>query len=105
MPNTKILGYTEQTTPNLGDAFVIADSPTTNKYITVQNLVYKWIADVDADGKNLIGMAYINWDKIAKPSDPPAEEGRMYMKEIDSDNNGILCLIQKGATIVEVQIA
>ena len=64
-----------------------------------------WTQDHDADGNNLTGIGYQNFDKITKPADPPTEEGRMYLKEIDASNNGLFILIQKAGSIVEVQIA
>lgn len=104
----KITALTELTTPATNDPIAIVDDPTgtpITKKITVSNLVYTWITDVNANGNNLTGMGYINWNKIAAPSDPPAEEGRMYMKEIDTNNNGIFVKIQKAGAITEVQIA
>lgn len=44
------------------------------------------------------------FDKVTLPSNPGTEQGKLYLKEIDVNNNGLFILIQKGGTIEEVQI-
>ena len=39
-----------------------------------------------------------------KPSDPAADHGRFYVKEIDTDNDGVFCLIRKNGGFEETQI-
>ena len=47
---------------------------------------------------------YMDFTKISAPSDPGTEAGRMYLKEIDSNNNAIAVKVQKAGSIVEVEI-
>ena len=60
--------------------------------------------DVDMFGNNLLGLGYLELDKISTPGDPAAEEGRIYLREIDTDNNGIFAKYQVGGVITEVQL-
>jgi hypothetical protein len=104
MASTKILDYTQLTTAVGTEALVVADSASTNKYITISDGLKLWFQEVDANGNNLTGINYFNFNKIAKPADPPTEEGRMYLKEIDANNNGLFIIIQKAGALTEVQI-
>lgn len=56
MTSTKILGYTQLTTPVGTEAVVVADSSTTNKYVIISDLIKKWFGQVDSNGNNLIGI-------------------------------------------------
>jgi len=40
----------------------------------------------------------------SKPSDPSADNARFYVKEVDSDNDGVFCLIRKNGGFEETQI-
>ena len=47
---------------------------------------------------------YYDQQVISKPADPAADNGRFYVKEIDSNNDGVFCIIRKNAGFEEVQI-
>jgi len=47
---------------------------------------------------------YMDFTKISAPSDPGTEVGRMYLKEIDANNNAVAIKVQKAGSIVEVEI-
>ena len=47
---------------------------------------------------------YYDMEIQSKPSDPSADNARFYVKEIDSDNDGLFCLIRKNSEFVETQI-
>ena len=69
MADTKILDLDEQTTPVAGHAIAIADSPTTNKYITEVNL----LKDVSPIGIHDISFSAGNF--IPRATLPPATTG------------------------------
>ncbi len=47
----------------------------------------------------------IDFKKITIPSDPPTEEGRMYVKEIDANNNALFVKIKVASSVVEVRLS
>ena len=47
---------------------------------------------------------YFDQQVITKPSDPAADNGRFYVKEIDTDNDGVFCIIRKNGGFEETQI-
>ena len=47
---------------------------------------------------------YYDMEVQTKPSDPAADHGRFYVKEIDTDNDGVFCLIRKNGGFEETQI-
>lgn len=46
----------------------------------------------------------LSFVKIAAPADPTLEQGKLYLKQIDSNNNGVFYKIKKAGAIVEVQL-
>jgi len=48
--------------------------------------------------------AFLEFDTKAAPADPSTEMARLYLKEIDANNNALACKIQKAGAIVEVQL-
>jgi hypothetical protein len=50
--------------------------------------------------------SYIDYTRIAAPADPSsANRGRVYVKQIDTNNDGLFIKIKKAGAYVEVQIA
>ena len=47
---------------------------------------------------------YYDMEIQSKPSDPAADNARFYVKEVDSDNDGLFCLIRKNGAFEETQI-
>ena len=48
---------------------------------------------------------YFDLTRISMPSNPSSGIGRMYAKQIDSNNDGLFILLKKAGLYVEVQIA
>ena len=48
--------------------------------------------------------SYLDFNKISAPSSPATEDARMYLKEVDANNNAIAVKLQKAGNIVEVEI-
>ena len=51
-----------------------------------------------------LGASYLDMNQITIPSDPSAGTGRLYVKQIDANNEGLFMKIKQGGNIVEVQI-
>jgi len=52
----------------------------------------------------LIPIQLLRFVKVIAPSNPPLEEGVVYLKEIDSMNNGLFVKIKKSGIIVEKEL-
>ena len=105
MPDSKISALTNYTPPISTDELAIVDVTTTEtKKITVSNLIYTWISDVDAGGNNLINIGYGTFDRIADPGNPGTDEGRLYVKQVDGNNDGLFMRIKQAGSFQEVQI-
>ena len=48
--------------------------------------------------------SYVDLDRITIPSNPNATKGRVYVKQVDTNNDGIFIKIKKSGVFVEVQI-
>jgi hypothetical protein len=94
----------------------LASSKAVRDYIIATNTVAQMtdttIASVgdnnhlqyDGDTSKWVNKTFIDFDKISAPSDPGAEEGRLYLKEINSANNALAVKLQKAGNVVEVEI-
>jgi len=58
----------------------------------------------DSVSSTWVNRNYVDFAKIAAPSNPGAEEGRLYMKEINSNNNALAVKLQKAGSVVEVEL-
>ena len=58
----------------------------------------------DAAEEDWVIKPYLDFDKISAPADPSTEEGRLYLKEINTANNALAIKIQKAGNIVEVEL-
>ena len=47
---------------------------------------------------------YYDMEVQTKPADPAADHGRFYVKEIDTNNDGVFCIIRKNGGFEETQI-
>jgi hypothetical protein len=47
---------------------------------------------------------YTDLGRISAPANPSTNQGRFYVKQIDSNNDGLFVKIKKGGSFVEVQI-
>jgi hypothetical protein len=48
---------------------------------------------------------HLDFDRVSIPADPAADDARLYLKQIDANNDGLFIKIKKGGVIVEVQVA
>lgn len=53
----------------------------------------------------LILAAYIDFTRTTTPANPAANMGRAYVKQVDTNNDGLFVLLKKAGAYVEVQIA
>lgn len=53
---------------------------------------------------NSFGAHYFDMTRMTAPANPAANDGRVYTKQIDANNDGIFCKIKKAGGFVEVQI-
>lgn len=47
---------------------------------------------------------YLDIDSVTIPANPAANKGRLYVKQIDANNDGLFCKIKKAGAFVEVRI-
>ena len=72
----------------------IANTVPDNSHLQYDNNLSKWV-----------NRAFIDFDKLAsEPDAPDAEEGRLYVKQVDSTNNALAVKIKKATNIVEVEL-
>lgn len=61
------------------------------------------------DGKLIasgtVQSTYEDFTRITIPSNPSANKGRVYVKQIDANNDGLFILIKRAGSYVEVQLA
>ena len=48
--------------------------------------------------------AFLEFDTKAAPADPSTEYARLYLKQVDANNNALACKIQKAGAVVEVEL-
>jgi hypothetical protein len=53
---------------------------------------------------NNFGAHFFDITRMTAPANPNANDGRIYAKQIDSNNDGLFCKIKKAGSFVEVQI-
>ena len=56
------------------------------------------------NGSTWINTPYVDFTKVSDPGTPSLEEGRMYLKQVDINNNALVIKIQKGGSIQEVEL-
>ena len=131
---TQTLAAKTLTAPKFADGGFIADaaglqlvifdsvSSAVNE-VTVANAATGNAPSIKASGETNIGLnisgkgtsgvtltnatangAYLEFDTKATPADPATEAARMYLKQVDANNNAIAIKIQKAGAIVEVEI-
>ena len=52
-----------------------------------------------------LGASYLDITRMSAPANPSANDGRLYVKQIDANNDGIFIKIKKAGGFVEVQVA
>ena len=58
----------------------------------------------DSDTSKWVNRTYIDFTKISPPTDPSTEEGRLYLKQVDANNNALAVKLQKAGSVVEVEL-
>ena len=131
---TETLTNKTLTAPKIANAGFIADAngneqiifTTTSSAVnevTITNGATGNPAQIAASGESNIGLkiagkgtggviltnatangAFLEFDTKATPADPSAEQARLYLKEVDSNNNALAVKIQKAGTVREVEI-
>ena len=82
-----------QTLTGLTDT-TIATTPADNNHLQYDGGTSKWV-----------NRAFIDFDKLAsEPDAPDAEEGRLYVKQVDGSNNALAVKIKKATSVVEVEL-
>ena len=59
---------------------------------------------LNAANNNIINLGYLDFNKITIPADPAQEVGRLYVKEVDTNNNSLFIKIEQASSIVEFDI-
>ena len=52
-----------------------------------------------------LGASYLDITRMSAPANPSANDGRLYVKQIDANNDGIFIKIKKAGSFQEVQVA
>ena len=55
-------------------------------------------------GSVWVNQTYLEFSKISAPSDPGGEQGRLYLKEVNTANNALAVKLQKASNVVEVEL-
>jgi len=71
----------------------ISGTPADNNHLQYDSISSKWV-----------NRTFIDFDKIAAPAAPDAEEGRLYVKQVDASNNALAVKIKKATSVVEVEL-
>ena len=58
----------------------------------------------DSVSSTWVNRTFLDFSVISAPTAPGAEEGRLYLKEINSNNNDLAIKIQKAGSVVEVEL-
>jgi len=89
-------------------AYVIAQVATENELSEMGDVAISGsLASNDIlqyNGSAWTNRAYVDFTKVGSPGTPALEEGRMYLKQIDTNNNALVIKIQKAGEIQEVEL-
>jgi len=72
--------------------------------VTISSIADNNMLQYDSSSSRWVNKTFIDFAKISAPSDPSTEEGRLYLKEINSANNALAVKLQKASNIVEVEL-
>jgi hypothetical protein len=98
LPSAKAVKAYVDTVAAAQDTFSELDDTTITSVQDLNHVQY------DGTSSKWINNAYIDFAKIAVPDAPSAEEGRLYVKEINANNNALAIKIQKAGSVVEVEL-
>ena len=108
---------------NGAEQIIFATTSSAVNEITITNGATGNPAQIAASGETHIGLklsgkgtggiiltnatangAFLEFDTKATPADPSTEKARIYLKEVDTNNNALAVKIQKAGAIVEVEL-
>ena len=98
IPSSKAAKTYVDTVAAAQDSFSELDDTTITSVQDLNHVQY------DGTASKWVNKAYVDFAKIAAPNDPSAEEGRLYMKEVNTNNNALAIKIQKAGNVVEVEL-
>ena len=58
----------------------------------------------DSVSSKWVNRTFLDFSVITAPASPATEEGRLYLKEINSQNNALAIKLQKAGNVVEVEL-
>mgnify|MGYP000014623046 CR=1 FL=1 len=58
----------------------------------------------DSVSSTWVNRTFLDFSVITAPASPATEEGRLYLKEINSQNNALAIKLQKAGNVVEVEL-
>ena len=88
-------------------AYVLSQVALENELSEMGDVTISSVADnniLQYNGSAWINQSFIDFTKIATPSNPGTEEGRLYLKQIDANNNALVIKIQKAGAVQEVEL-
>ena len=88
-------------------AYVTSQIALENELSEMGDVTISSIASNDIlqyNGSTWINTPYVDFTKVSDPGTPALEEGRMYLKQVDINNNALVIKIQKGGSIQEVEL-
>jgi len=98
LPTAKAVKTYVDTVAAAQDTFLELDDTTITSVQDLNHVQY------DGSASKWVNKAYIDFAKIAAPDAPSTEEGRLYVKEIDTNNNALAIKLQKAGNVVEVEL-
>ena len=88
-------------------AYVDTQVASENEISELNDVTLSSVADnniLQYNGSAWINNAYVDFTKISVPASPGLEEGRLYLKQVDINNNALVVKIQKAGSIQEVEL-
>ena len=88
-------------------AYVLAQVALENELSEMGDVTISSIAAnniLQYSGSAWVNQLYMDFTKISEPDDPGTEEGRLYLKQIDANNNALIIKIQKAGAVQEVEL-
>ena len=102
----------EGTTADAFETTLSVIDPTADQTVSLPNATTTLVGNNTVDtltNKTLtnpsLGASYLDITKISEPSDPSSNIGRIYVKQVDSNNDGLFIKIKQAGNVVEVQLS
>jgi len=82
----------------------LANSLTALEDTTVSSIADNNHLQYDSGSSTWVNRTFLDFTVITTPTSPATEEGRLYLKEINSQNNALAIKLQKAGNVVEVEL-